>query len=337
MASGILGIEYYLPDRIETNDDLARENPSWQMDRFELKCGISSRHVAAEDETASDLGYQAARKLLDRGLVPPEEIDFLLYCTQSPDYFLPSSACILQNRLGLKKEMGALDFNLGCSGYVYGLYIAQQFINSGTARNVLLITSDTYTKYIHPQDRSVRPIFGDGAAATLIGAMDDDGKGIGQFVLGTDGAGAEKLIVPSGCLRLPRSAETAREITDISGCVRSQDNLFMDGMALMSFTIEVVPKTIAALLKKTGLKDEDIDWYVFHQANRFMMNHLADASNLSWDRMVYAMEDTGNMVSASIPIAMARYMSEGKIVPPQRLALVGFGVGYSWAACTIQL
>jgi 3-oxoacyl-[acyl-carrier-protein] synthase-3 len=336
MASGILGIDYHVPERIETNADLARENPSWQMARFEAKCGISSRHIAAPDETASDLGYQAARKLLDRRLVPAEEIDFLLYCTQSPDYFLPSTSCILQERLGLKKDIGALDFNLGCSGFIYGLYMAVQFLATGSVRNVLLITADTYTKYIHPRDRSVRPIFGDGAAATLIGPA-KDGAGIGPFVLGTDGAGAKKLIVPSGGLRLPRSAETAREATDMVGCIRSQDHLFMDGMALMSFAIDVVPKAIEALLQKAGLTDNDVDWYVYHQANRFMLKHLASASHIAWERMVFSMEDIGNTVSASIPIAMARYLEEGKIRPPQQLALIGFGVGYSWGACTMRL
>lgn len=334
MASGILGIDYYVPERIQTNDDLARENPSWQMGRFEAKCGISSRHIAAADETASDLGYEAARRLLDRRLVPEAEIDFLLYCTQSPDYFLPSSSCILQHRLGLKKEIGALDFNLGCSGFIYGLHMASQFIATGAARNVLLITADTYTKYIHPQDRSVRPIFGDGAAATLVGSV--DGPGLGPFVLGTDGSGANKLIVPSGGLRLPRSPETAREITDMVGCVRSKDHLFMDGMALMSFAIEVVPKAIETLLEKAGLADADVDWYVYHQANRFMLKHLASASHIDWDRMVFSMEDIGNTVSASIPIAIARHQEQGKLQPSQKLALIGFGVGYSWGACVMR-
>ena len=337
MASGILGIEYHVPERIETNADLARENTSWQMERFEAKCGISSRHIAAPDETASDLGYVAAKKLIERQIVLPEEVDFLLYCTQSPDYFLPSSACILQHRLGLRKEIGALDFNLGCSGFVYGLFMAKQFIEAGTAKNVLLITADTYSKYIHPQDRSVRPIFGDGAAATLIGSVDSPDAGIGPFILGTDGAGSQKLIVPSGAFRLPRSPETALESMDVVGCVRSKDNLYMDGMALMNFAMDVVPSTVEKLLEKASLRDEDIDWYVYHQANRFMMKHLAGASNIAWERMVYAMEDIGNTVSASIPIAMARYITEGEIKPSQKLALIGFGVGYSWAACTVQL
>jgi len=336
MASGILGIDYYLPERVETNEDLSRENPSWQMDRFATKCGISARHVAAENETAGDLGYHAARRLLDRQLVPAEEIDFLLFCTQSPDYFLPTTACILQDRLGLGKHVGALDFNLGCSGYVYGLFLAEQFIASGAARYVLLITADTYTKYIHPQDRSVRPIFGDGAAATLVGPSSEGTKGVDHFVLGTDGAGATRLIVPSGAMRLARSAETARESTDITGCVRSKDHLFMDGMALMSFAMDTVPQVIDALLAKSRLSLEDVDWFVYHQANRFMMKHLANASHIPWEKMVFSMEDIGNTVSASIPIALARSLDEGKILPSQKLALVGFGVGYSWAACLMR-
>jgi 3-oxoacyl-[acyl-carrier-protein] synthase III len=336
MASGILGIDYYLPERIETNEDLTRENPSWDMRRFEAKCGISARRVASANETACDLGYLAARSLLDRGVVPLEEIDFLLFCTESPDYYLPPSACVLQHRLGLRKEIGALDFNLGCSGYVYGLYIAKQFVETGAARNVLLITADTYTKYIHPRDRSVRPIFGDGAAATLVGPVAGD-AGIRRFVLGTDGAGASRLIVHAGGLRLPRSPETAREVTDITGCVRSKDHLFMDGMALMSFAMNEVPTALETLLRESAMTMEDVDWFVYHQANRFMMKHLANASKIPWERMVFSMEDIGNTVSASIPIAMARYMAEGRMGPGQTLALVGFGVGYSWGACIVRL
>ena len=236
MKAIVLGIDCHLPEKIETNEDLGRENPDWQMGKLSDKSGIASRHVAAFGETAGDMGFQAAKKLLGRGLVAPEQIDYLLYCTQSPDYFLPSFACILQRQLGLGKHVGALDFNLGCSGWVYGLHLAKSFIESRAARNVLLITSDTYSKYIHPKDRSVRLLFGDGAAATLIGAAEEK-QGIGEFVLGTDGAGAEKLIVPSGCFRLPRSPETALESIDSAECVRSKDNLFMDGPAIFSFAI----------------------------------------------------------------------------------------------------
>jgi 3-oxoacyl-[acyl-carrier-protein] synthase-3 len=341
MEPGIIGIDYFLPKRVETNADLSAQNPTWQMERLEEKCGIYSRHVAAPNETAGDLGYEAAKKLLDQQLVPNDEIDFLLFCTQCPDYFLPTTACILQDRLGLKKEIGALDFNLGCSGFIYGLFMAKQFIASGAARNVLLITAETYTKFINPADRSVRPLFGDGAAATLVGRGTDrnggTGGSIGEFVLGTDGEGADKLIVPSGCARLPRSVETGREFADSAGCVRSRDNLFMDGMALMNFAIRTVPPTIDALLEKAGLSKDDIDWFVYHQANEFMLRNLAGQSDVPWEKMVLCMEAIGNTVSASIPIALAEAIRSKQVLPGQQLALIGFGVGYSWAACTARL
>jgi len=337
MAPGILGIDYYLPERVETNEDLARENPSWQMDRFGVKCGILARRIAAADETAGDLGFRAAEKLLARELAPRDEIDFLLYCTQSPDYFLPTTACLLQDRLGLGKHVGALDFNLGCSGYVYGLFLAKQFIATGAARNVLLITSETYSKYIHPQDRSVRPLFGDGAAATLIGPREPGGSELGEFVLGTDGAGANNLIVPSGAGRLPRSPETGQEAMDEVGCIRSQDHLYMNGMALMDFAMAVVPKATKEILAKSGLAIDDVDWFVYHQANRFMIENLVQYSKVPWERVALHMEQIGNTVSASIPIVMAEYQAQGEIQPGQTLMLIGFGVGYSWGVCIVRM
>ena len=332
MPAKVLGIEYHLPLRIEGNEDLQRENPDWEMNKLYEKSGIRSRHIAGPDETASDLGYEAARKLLGRGLVDPGEIDYLLYCTQSPDHFLPSAACVLQHRLGLGRHIGAFDYNLGCSGYVYGLHLAKLLVGGG-ARHVLLIAADTYTKYIHPRDRTVRTLFGDGAAATLIGPASGRGGQVGQFILGTNGEGAENLIVPSGCWRLPRTAETARECTDEAGCVRSKDNLFMDGKAIFVFAITTVPRTIIALLKKAGLSPEEVDWYVYHQANKFMLDNLAQRSKVPPEKVILAMEDVGNTVSASIPMAIKAYVDAGRIQPGHRLLLVGFGVGYSWAAC----
>ena len=335
MEAGILGIEYHLPDHIETNAELAKENPAWPLDRIEKKCGISARRIAAKDETASDLGYTAARKLLDRKIVPDDEIDFLLLCTQSPDHFLPTTACLLQERLGLGQHIGALDFNLGCSGFVYGLFLAKQMIATGAARNVLLITAETYTKHIHPNDRVVRPLFGDGAAATLIGRDAPNGT-IGQFVLGTDGKGGEKLIVPAGGFRLPRSKETGKEETDLGGSIRSKDHLYMSGMALMNFGVNVVPEAVRQMMENESLEMDDIDWFVFHQANRFMLEHLTNACNVPWDKTALFFEEIGNTVSATIPIVMAEYVKTGKIKPGQKLLLAGFGVGYSWATCMVD-
>ncbi|NQT87195.1 ketoacyl-ACP synthase III [bacterium] len=335
MTARILGIDIHLPEREETNDDLARENPEWDMDRVCGKSGIVARRRAAEDETASDLGCQAAQKLLDRQLVDPAEIDFLLFCTESPDHTLPPAACALQHRLGLGRHVGAFDFNLGCSGYVYGLQLAQVFVEAGRARNVLLVTADTYTKYIHPRDRTVRTLFGDGAAATLVGPANDGPGAIGEFVIGTDGRGGKNLIVPASGLRMPRSPETAREQTDEADCVRSADNLYMNGPAIFSFAISVVPRTIKALLAKTGLTADDVDWFVYHQANQFMLDALAKRSHIPWEKVATAYERVGNTVSASIPIAIHQYVKSGAIQAGHRLMCIGFGVGYSWGACTV--
>jgi len=334
VRAAILGIAWHLPERIETNEDLRQENPDWRMDDLYEKSGIRARHVAANDETASDLGCRAARKLLLREIVPNEQIDYLIFCTQCPDHFLPSGACVLQDSLGLGRHVGAFDVNLGCSGFVYGLQIAKSFVDSGVARNVLLVTADTYSKYIHPRDRTVRTLFGDGAAATLIGASEWGGA-IGDFVIGTDGAGAENLIVRSGGLRKPRSSDTAKQITDDSGCTRSEDNLFMDGPAIFSFAITTVPRTVKRLLEKSALSPDEVDWYVYHQANKYMLEHLAKRSRIPKEKMIVDVETVGNTVSASIPLAIQRAVEGGRIRAGERLVLVGFGVGYSWAACTL--
>lgn len=334
MEVGIISIRHQLPSRIETNDDLGRENPDWRMEEIYAKTGVFSRHIAAAGETACDLAYHAASDLLRNSTVNPEEIDYLLYCSQSPDYFLPPSACVLQNKLGLSKHAGAFDFNLGCSGFVYGLQLAKSLVQSGCARYVLLITADTYSKYIHPKDRTVRTIFGDGAAATLIGATTGHGR-IGNFIVGTDGAGAEKLIVPAGALRNPMSDEALRETTDIAGCTRSQANLFMDGPAVFTFAISTVPKMLDALLEKSGLSRDNIDWFVYHQANKFILEQLARRSKIPIEKMIIDMDDLGNTVSASIPIAIHRAVNAGRIFSGQRLLLAGFGVGYSWGLCDL--
>lgn len=332
--TAILAIAYHLPDKVETNDQLQTENPDWRMGDVYAKSGIAKRHLAGEDETASDLGFQAAKKLLDQQPVAAGDIDYLLYCTQSPDYFLPSGACILQQRLGLGKHVGALDFNLGCSGFVYGLQLAHGLIHSDAAKNVLLITADTYSKYIHPRDRTVRTLFGDGAAATLVGRSTGEGS-LGSFVVGSDGKGAENLIVPSGGTRLARSAATSQETTDDAGCTRAQDNLFMDGPAIFTFAISRVPKMVKSLMADADLTVDDVDWFVYHQANKYMLETLAKRSKIPEEKMLIDVHDIGNTVSASIPLAIQRAVEAGKINRGDRLLLVGFGVGYSWAACDL--
>lgn len=332
----IAHISYFLPEKTLTNDDLAIEyESSWNSKKIYKKTGIKSRHIATT-ETTSQLAARAAEKLFSESGFPKEKIDFMLLCTQSPDYFLPTTACIVQDILGLPTSCGAFDFNLGCSGFVYGLAIAKGLIAGGMAKNVLLLTVETYTKYIHPKDKSVRTIFGDGAAATLITHEEGDPCKIGEFVFGTDGKGASNLIVPAGAMAMPKSDETAEETVDEQGNVRSLNNLYMNGPEIFNFTLDIVPDTVKSLLARAKLSMDDVDLFVFHQANKFMLDSLRDKIGIPEEKFYLDMEDKGNTVSATIPIAIKDALDEGRIRRGDRLMLVGFGVGYSWAGCIVE-
>lgn len=336
LKAAIKGINSHLPSQKLTNEELAREFQEWDVAKIFQKTGISVRGISAPGECASDLGVAAAQKLFDTGLCAPEEIDFLLFCTQSPDYFLPTTACLMQERLKLRTSCGALDFNLGCSGFIYGLSLAKGLIETGKLKNVLLITSDTYTKFINPKDRTVRTIFGDGAAATLISAVDSDEEIIGPFVYGTDGRGADKLIVPAGGLRLPVSQETSVEKNDGAGNFRSAENLYMDGPEIFNFTLKQVPTVVNALLDSASVTMEEIDYFIFHQANSFMLESLRKKMKIPKEKFCLNLEYYGNTVSATIPMAMELVSKTGILKPGDRLMLVGFGVGYSWGATLIK-
>ena len=336
MQAALSAIEYYLPAKTLSTADLSAEFPEWSVDKIDEKTGIRERHIAAPDECASDMAVAAARKLFDSGACQPSAVDYLLFCTQSPDYFLPTTACLIQDRLGIPKTAGALDFNLGCSGFIYGLGLAQGLIVSGQASNVLLLTAETYSKFLNPRDRSVRTIFGDAAAATLLTAEDSSNPLIGPFAYGTDGSGGPNLIVPTGGMRRPRSSETAIPIEAEGGNTRSQEDLFMNGAEIFNFTLDAVPQTIARLLDKAQLQLADIDLFAFHQANRFMLEHLRKKLGVPPERFVFAMAHCGNTVSCTIPIALREAQSAGRLQSDARVMLVGFGVGYSWGAAMLR-
>jgi 3-oxoacyl-[acyl-carrier-protein] synthase-3 len=324
----------YLPEAVLANDALAALYPGWTAEKIFEKTGVRERRIAAPGETASDLAYQAALRLFEKSGVTPDQIDFLLFCTQAPDYVLPTSACLLQDRLGLPTTCGALDFNLGCSGFVYGLALAKGLIETGAARRVLLLTADTYSRFIHPLDKSVRTLFGDGAAATLIEAVEADRAMIGPFVFGTDGRGAPNLIVPTGGARRPPDAASAIEAEDESGNIRSADNLLMKGPEIVSFTLKAVPPAIERLLADAKLTMDDIDLFVFHQASAFILEKLRKKIGIPPERFAIKLETCGNTVSSTIPIALEDQLGAQA---GERLAmLVGFGVGYSWAATCVR-
>lgn len=336
MKAFIKAIEYYLPNNILTNMDLASEFPEWSVEKIEEKTGIAQRNISGDGECSSDLGVAAAQKLFSSGACSPEDVDYLLFCTQSPDYFLPTTACMMQERLGLPRSSGALDFNLGCSGYIYGLGLAKGLIESGQANNVLLITAETYTKFIHPGDKSVRTLFGDAAAATFVQATEADAEIIGPIAYGTDGRGAKNLIVPNGGLRSPIGATPANVVEDESGNLRSEDNLFMNGSEVFTFTLLTVPKAVKGLLAKAECSMDDVDLFVFHQANKFMLEHLRKKCKIPEDKFYLAYSKFGNTVSSTIPIALKEALDDGTLKPGMKVMLVGFGVGYSWGGTLID-
>ena len=330
MKAFIKAIEYYLPEKVLTNMEIAERFPEWSAEKVASKVGITERHISGDNETAADMAFQVAEKLFKANEGVREQVDFLLLCSQSVDYKLPSSSCILQNRLGLKTSCGAFDFNLGCSGYEYGLAVAKGLILSGIAKNVLLLTAETYTKYIHPEDKGNMTIFGDAATASLIST--DGFAEIGEFVLGTDGSGAEGLIVKTKGARNPNV--TGNRVEDENGNIQWDDNLFMDGKAIFDFTSEAVPAMTEKLLKKENLKQDDIDLWVFHQANKYMINYLRKLMCIDKDKFYVFMDKVGNTVSSTIPIALVEAKKEGRL--HGKVLLAGFGVGLSWGGTIIR-
>ena len=322
----IKAISYYLPKKVLTNDDLVKEFPDWSSEKVAKKVGVFSRHLAIEEETAGDMAEKAARKLFKEYQINPNSIDFLLLCTQSPDYFLPSTACILQDRLDIPTTAGAFDYNLGCSGCIYGIAMAKGLIAAGIAKNVLLLTAETYNKYLHPSDKSNRSIFGDGAAACLIST--EGFAKIGEFALGTDGSGANNLIVKTGASR--HKNHTGKSVEDVEGHIWYDDYLYMNGGAIFNFTLDTVPLMMEEILKKNHLERESINYYIFHQANKFMLDTIRKVCALPKERFYNNLSETGNTVSSTILIALKDNLEKSSIFPGMKVMISGFGVGLSW-------
>ena len=333
MKAYIKAISYYLPEHVCTNDELVAEFPEWDVEKVYDKVGVRQRHLAAPDQTAGDLAEEAARKLFDEYSVSPAGIDFILLCTQSPDFRLPSTACILQDRLGIPTSAGALDYDLGCSGCIYGLALAKGLVVAGLARNVLLLTAETYTKYLHPDDKSNRTIFGDGAAACLVSAEESLAE-IGEFVFGTDGAGAGDLMVKTGGARIPEAS--GRSTVDDDGHINREDWLYMNGSAIFNFTLERIPSLVKQLLQKSALEKDEIDYYVFHQANKFMLSTLRKVCGIPKDRFHIDLECTGNTVSPTVFIALKDSLDQGILRPGMKVMTCGFGVGLSYGGTILQ-
>lgn len=331
--SYISAISTYLPAQSETNDDLAAFAPNWNMDKVAEKTGIHSRRKAGEDETALDMACRAAEELFSTHPDYRDSVDFLIFCTQTPDYILPTSACVIQDRLGIPTSAGCMDVNLGCSGYIYCLGLAKALIESGQRSTVLILTADTYTKLIHPLDRSVRSVFGDGAAATIVRSGSAT-TSIHTPDLGSDGSGANNLIVPAGGFRQRNASQ--QESVDESGNVRTDANLFMNGREILMFTLKRVPGSVGRALANANWRVDDIDLLVLHQASKLVIDTLTQRLKVPDNRSWNGMAGIGNTVSATIPIALRQAVDAGQLKPGAKVMLSGFGVGYSWGSVGLE-
>lgn len=330
----IKSISYYLPNCGLDNAIIENDFPEWSIDKIAKKTGINCRYIAATDETAGDMAVKAAEKLLKEHNIDKSTIDYLILCTQSPDYFLPTTACIIQEKLGLKTNIGAFDMNLGCSGFVYGLGLAKGLIFSGQAKNILFITAETYSKFIHPKDKSNKTIFGDAAAATLISSEDGFAE-IGNFEYGTDGRGAENLIVKNGAMRYQKSNNEA--IQDEYGNYLSDDYLYMNGSEIFLFTLSAVPELVRNTLVKNNLPIDAVDLFIFHQANGFMLDKLRKKLKIEEEKFYLYIKNCGNTVSSTIPIALYHAKKDDLLISGKNILLAGFGVGYSWGGTILKM
>jgi 3-oxoacyl-[acyl-carrier-protein] synthase-3 len=319
-APGIAALATFRPERVLTNEELYARF-SYEPGFLERKIGVERRYVCGPDEAVSDLAVGAARKLFESGAARPDEIDLLVVCTQNPDYKLPTTANLVQQRLGIPTTCAAFDINQGCSGYVYGLAVAGAMLGANGFRAALLITADAYSKVLDPTDRDTLPLFGDGAAATLLRP-----GGVGRLErasLGSDGAGALELVVRGGGSRHP--AVEGRD-----------DRLRMNGRAIFNFMMRQAPRSVEECLQLNGKTRDDVDVFIFHQASRYMLESLRTAMKLDPERAPIVLADGGNTVSSTLPMALET-LGGLDALAGKRVLLCGFGVGLSWGSILVTI
>jgi len=313
---------YYLPTAYKIVDDFEIDNPDWNIHKVIEKTGINKIYIAEENQTSVDLAIEAINSFLKKFEVNPNSIDGLLFVTQSPDYVLPTSACIIQEKIGLPETILGFDINLGCSGFVNSLAVAVSLIKSSTLNNCLIVCAETYSKYINKNDRTTKTIFSDAAAVCLLEKNSKTNFLFSPFHFGLDGKGAPNLIVKGSGARKKMIGEDS--------------NLFMDGGKVFMFTMSEIPKFVNNLLKKNDKTVADIDLFIFHQASKLVLDTLSQKLNLPSDKVFRNLGSVGNTVSCSIPIAICDAIDQKKIFNGATIMLVGFGVGYSWGGTIIK-
>lgn len=335
-ALRIRAIGRALPDQVVTNAMLEEENSSWDMDRVGKLTGIVSRRITAPGETAFDLSVKACEELVEHAGLELEEIDAILYCTQSPDYVVPGNAHLLHRHLGLGPDVLVVDYPLACSGFIYGLAFADSFARTGLASEILLVTAETYSKYIHPKNRTTRALFGDGAAVTHLSSSCDEGGEIVDFKLGACGAEFARSYIPGGARRFPIGEETKIEETDASGNVRTLENIHLDGTGVWEFVNSTVPRHLEEFLTEISLTVDEIDLFVFHQASKITLDSLAKALGIDAEKVFTNFEEIGNLSSPSIPVALRDALDLGAVSPGDRVIACGFGAGLSYGSALLE-
>lgn len=334
MNIGIECIEYHLPEKLVTNSEMQLLHPNWDVEKVGAKSGVFNRHIASKSETAFDLASEAIEKLLHHNHIDKKDIDGIIFCTQSPDYIMPSNAFLVHKHFKFNSRVWAFDYNLACSGYVYGISIARGMIMSGMGKKILLVNADTYSKYIHPEDRSTSVLFGDGAAASIISERESDG--IMDILLASSGEEFDSFYIPAGGCRIPLSEITKELVFDHSGNPRTLENIHMNGFAVWKFISRTVPEQIVNILDKNNLALEDIKLFVFHQASKLTLDSLIKSLNIDSNKVYLNLDKVGNTVSASIPIALKFAEIEGKLKKGDLVLISGFGVGLSWGSIIIN-
>lgn len=323
-AVGILATGSYVPERILTNKELEKmvdTTDEWIVSRT----GIRERRIARADEASSDMAYEASVKAIQKAGITPEQIDMIIVATVTPDMMFPSTACILQDRLGATRA-AALDVSAACTGFIYGLATGANFVENGMYRYVLVVGVENLSKITNWEDRNTCVLFGDGAGAALLGPV-EDGHGFQSFVLGADGSGGVHLNQKAGGSRMPASTETLEN---------NLHTIYMNGREVFKFAVRVMNTATVEAIEKAGMTKEDIDFLVPHQANQRIIDAAVERLALSEEKVVVNLDRYGNMSTASIPVALDEALEQGRIQEGNNVLLVGFGGGLTWASTVLK-
>lgn len=329
----ISGMLTVLPKKeIRFEDEIENYNFSAAKSlKLKLTMGYDKRRVAEDETCTSDLCIKGLNYLFDKGLLQKQEIDALILVTQSPDYFMPPTSSIIQGKLELKQDMFCLDINQGCAGFVVGLFQAFSLLEQEAINKVVLLNADVLSRKVSRRDRNSNPLVGDGASITVIEKASGQPAIFANIKM--DGRGAESLMIPAGGMRLPSSPETAIMEEDANGNFRSKDNLVMKGDEVFNFVQTEVPPMIEALLKEADTSIEKVDYFMFHQPNKFMLQKLADKMGVAYSKMPNdVVQNYGNSSGVSIPVAITHTLGKKLEEGQYKLCLAGFGVGLTWSS-----